>query len=68
MIESELSFSKNVNSKLHKRVVALEKQCWGNSQYSRRECLEITGFPDSISKLISWTWQWTLQTLKIITG
>ena len=30
-------------------MVALERQCWGNSQYSRRECLEITGVPDSIS-------------------
>ena len=48
-IESELSVSKNVNSKLHERVVALERQCWGDSQYSRRECLEITGVPDSIS-------------------
>ena len=48
-IESELSISKNVNSKLHERVVALERQCWGNSQYSGRECLEITGIPDSIS-------------------
>ena len=48
-IESELSVSKNVNSKLHERVAALERQCWGNSQYSRRECLEITGIPDSIS-------------------
>ena len=47
--ESELSVSKNVNSKLHERVVALERQCWGNSQYSRRECLEITGIPDSIN-------------------
>ena len=48
-IESELSVSKNVSSKLHERVVALERQCWGNNQYSRRECLEITGVPDSIS-------------------
>ena len=47
-IESELSVSKSVNSKLHERVVSLERQCWGNSQYSRRECLEITGIPDSI--------------------
>ena len=47
-IESELSVSKNVNNKLHKRVVALERQCWGNNQYSRRECLEITGVPDSV--------------------
>ena len=50
-IESELSVSKNVNSKLHKRVVALERQCWGNNQYSRRECLEITGVPDSVSNV-----------------
>ena len=48
-IESELSVSKNVNNKLHERVVALERQCWGNNQYSRRECLEITGVPDSVS-------------------
>ena len=27
-IESELSVSKNVNSELHERVVALERQCW----------------------------------------
>ena len=50
-IESELSVSKNVNSKLHERVVALERQCWGNNQYSRRECLEITGVPDSVSNV-----------------
>ena len=48
-IESELSASKNVNSKLRERVVALERQCWGNNQYSRRECLEITVVPDSVS-------------------
>ena len=24
-------------------MVPLERQCWGNSQYSKRECLEITG-------------------------
>ena len=49
-IESELSVSKNVNSKLHEQVVALERQCWGNNQYSRRECLglKITGVPDSV--------------------
>ena len=28
-IESELSVSKNGNSKSHKRVVELERQCWG---------------------------------------
>ena len=48
-IESELSVSKNANSKLHELVVALERQCWGNNQYSRCECLEIFGVPDSVS-------------------
>ena len=48
-VESELSVSKNVNSKLHKQVVVLERQCWRNSQYSRCGCLEITGVPDSIN-------------------
>ena len=48
-IESELSVSKNVNNKLHQRVVALQRQCWGNNQYSRRECLENTSVPDSVS-------------------
>ena len=30
-------------------MVALERQSWGNNQYSRREYLEITGVPDSVS-------------------
>ena len=47
-IESKLSASKNINSKLHKRVVALERQCWGNSQYSRRECAEMIGVSENI--------------------
>ena len=52
-VESELSVSRNVNSKLRERVVALERErervrC-GNNQYSRRECLEITGVPESVS-------------------
>ena len=34
---------------MHERVVALETQCWENRQYSRLECLEITGVTDSIS-------------------
>ena len=48
-IESELSVSKNVNSKLHEQVVSSERQGWGNNQYFRCECLEITGVPDSVS-------------------
>ena len=40
---------KNLNSKLHEQVVALERQYWGNSQYSICKCLEITSVPDIIS-------------------
>ena len=31
-------------------MISLEPQCWSNSQYSRRECLEISGFPESLKK------------------
>ena len=31
-----------------KKSVDIERQCWANAQYSRRECLEITGVPKSI--------------------
>ena len=26
----------------------MERQCWANNQYSRRECLEISGIPENI--------------------
>ena len=46
-LESELSVSRSVNSKLCDRVTSLERQCWANNQYTRRECLEITGLPEN---------------------
>ena len=27
----------------------LERQCWANEQYSRRECLETSGVPESVA-------------------
>ena len=33
---------------LSQRVVDLERQCWANAQYSRRECLEIVSIPRSV--------------------
>ena len=47
-MESELSIVKNVNSLLSKRLVDMERQCWANAQYSRRECLEVVGIPQSV--------------------
>ena len=47
-LESELIVTKKVNSELQKHVVDLERQCWANAQYSRRECLELAGIPSTV--------------------
>ena len=44
-LDSEFSVARQVNNKLKEHIVSLERQCWSNSQYSRWECLEITGIP-----------------------
>ena len=44
---SDLLVARQVNSVLRERVTSLERQCWSNSQYSRRECLELTGIPET---------------------
>lgn len=46
MIESELSIARAVSSTQRKQIIELERQCWRNEQYSRRECLEVAGIPD----------------------
>ena len=48
-MESDLTISQNVNVKLMERLVVTERKCWANEQYSRRECLEISGIPESVS-------------------
>ena len=49
LLKSDLSDTAIENNSLNKRLIALERQCWANAQYSRRECLEITGIPSSVS-------------------
>ena len=49
-LESQLSVAKNVNSLLQPRVIDLERQFWANSQYSKRECLEVAGIPESVKR------------------
>ena len=44
---SDLSVARQVNSVLRERLISLERQCWSNSQYFRRECLELTGIPEA---------------------
>ena len=48
-LNSELSITKNFNTLLSSRLVTLERQCWANAQYSRRERLEIVGIPHEVS-------------------
>ena len=48
-LESEAIISKQVNTKLCDKMKFLERQCWANEQYSRRECLEISGVPESVT-------------------
>ena len=40
-LQSELAVSKQVNSLLSNRLTNMERQCWANAQYSRRECLDV---------------------------
>ena len=49
-LESQLLVTKNVNTLLQERVIDLERQCWANAQYSRRECLEVSGIPDNVKQ------------------
>ena len=47
-LESDVSVVKNVNNILSKQMSSIERQCWRNAQYSRRECVEVVGLPSSI--------------------
>ena len=44
-LQSDMAVTKQVNTELTKRIVTLERQCWANAQYSRKECLELVGLP-----------------------
>ena len=37
-LEYEINIVKDVNTLLNKTVNDMERQCWANTQYSRREC------------------------------
>ena len=40
--------TKLVNNKLKEKVAKLERQTWTNSQYSRRDCLDLSDIPETI--------------------
>ena len=50
-LESDLEISRNINNKLVEQVTRLERKCWENDQYSRRQCIEISGIPQSIEQI-----------------
>ena len=47
-LEEELALSKNISKLLLDRLLNMERQCWANAHYSRRECLEKAGIPQSL--------------------
>ena len=47
-LESDLNVSRNVNDKLPDKLVVLERKCYANEQYSRRECLKILCIPAEV--------------------
>ena len=49
LLKSDFSATRIENTSLKERLIALETQCWANAQYSRWECLEITGILSSVS-------------------
>ena len=51
-LHAELAVTKNVNNLLVTRLSTLERQCWANAQYSRRECLDIVGIPREVSGVV----------------
>ena len=44
-LEADLRVSKSVTETMKNHVIVLERKCWSNEQYSRRECLETSGIP-----------------------
>ena len=49
-MHAELAVMKNVNNLLLTRLSTLERRCWANAQYSRRECFDIMGIPCKVSR------------------
>ena len=50
IIQSDLIVTKKLNSELSSRLVNVERQHWANTQYSRRERLEVVGIPKEVEQ------------------
>ena len=49
LLKSDFSATRIEKNSLNERLIALERECWAIAQYSRWECLEITGIPSLLS-------------------
>ena len=47
-LEADVNVPRNAYSKLSDRLINVERKYFSNEQYSRRECLEISGIPPSV--------------------
>ena len=68
-LESDLHISMNVNDKLADKLVVLERKCYTNELYSRRECLEISGIPAELGDKDTEKkyWRFSMQSLPQLT-
>lgn len=48
-LKADVAITRNANSLLSSHLIDREKQCWANTQYSRREILEIVRLPKSLT-------------------
>ena len=48
-LHAELAVTKNIKNLLVTRLLTLDRECWVNAQYSRRECFDIVGIPREVS-------------------
>ena len=49
-LKVDIQVSRDVNSKLSERLLTMERRCYANEQYSRRECLEILCIAASVAE------------------
>ena len=47
-LKGELALFKNISELLSDRHVNMERQCWADAQYSRREGVKVAGIPQSV--------------------
>ena len=50
IMQCDLVVTKKVTSELHSRLASMERQCWANTHYLRRECLENVVIPKEVEQ------------------